>query len=183
MGGLWKRTPLSVPDQPGLRPTPGRVRETLFNWLGQDMTGLRFIDAFAGSGALGLEAASRGAKEVWLVEKDVQLAANLRRTVQKLGAHHVRVDKADAFSVLSQCAGQKWDGVFLDPPFLDGQNDELALRALMAARAAIGPAGWVYLESPREWTAAELLPLGLAPHRQGKAGQVHYALLTVAELS
>ncbi len=183
MGGLWKRTPLQVPDLPGLRPTPGRVRETLFNWLGQDMTGLRFIDAFAGSGALGLEAASRGAKEVWLVEKDVQLAASLRRTVQKLGAHHVRVDKVDAFTVLSQCAGQKWDGVFLDPPFLDGQNDELALRALTAARAAIGPAGWVYLESPREWTAAELLPLGLVPHRQGKAGQVHYALLSAAELS
>lgn len=179
MGGLWKRTPLPVPEQPGFRPTPGRVRETLFNWLGQDMTGMRCIDAFAGSGALGLEAASRGAKEVWLVEHDGPLAANLRLAVQKLGAHHVRIDKADAFTVLGRCAGQAWDGVFLDPPFLDGLNDELTLRALMAARAAIGPAGWVYLESPRAWTATDLLPIGLSPHRQGKAGQVYYALLKV----
>jgi 16S rRNA (guanine966-N2)-methyltransferase len=183
MGGLWKRTPLPVPDQPGLRPTPGRVRETLFNWLGQDMTGLRCIDAFAGSGALGLEAASRGAKEVWLVEQDGSLVTNLRRLLQKLSAHHVRLDKADALNVLARCAGQGWDGVFLDPPFLDGQNDDLTRRALSAAKAAIAPTGWVYLESPREWLAADLLALGLVPHKQGQAGQVHYALLHVAQLA
>ena len=183
MGGLWKRTPLPVHDQPGLRPTPGRVRETLFNWLGQDMTGLRCIDAFAGSGALGLEAASRGAKEVWLVEQDGSLVTNLRRLLQKLSAHHVRLDKADALNVLARCAGQGWDGVFLDPPFLDGQNDDLTRRALSAAKAAIAPTGWVYLESPREWLAADLLALGLVPHKQGQAGQVHYALLHVAQLA
>lgn len=179
MGGQWKRTPLPVPDLPGLRPTPGRVRETLFNWLGQDMTGLRCIDAFAGSGALGLEAASRGAKEVWLVEQDPQLVTKLRATLRKLSAQQVRAEKADAFSVLAACAGQGWDGVFLDPPFLDGQNDDITRRALRAARSAVSPAGWVYLESPREWTNDELAPLGVSRLRYGRAGQVHYALLGV----
>ena len=78
IGGQWKRTRLAVPERPGLRPTPDRVRETLFNWLGQDLAGWRALDAFAGTGALGLEAASRGAAHVWLVEQDAQLAAALR---------------------------------------------------------------------------------------------------------
>src|SRR5215831_17805566 len=78
IGGLWKRTPLPVADRPGLRPTPDRVRETLFNWLGQDLSGWRCVDAFAGSGALGFEAASRGAAAVVLVERDPQLARSLR---------------------------------------------------------------------------------------------------------
>jgi len=177
LGGQWKRTPLPVPDLPGLRPTPSRVRETLFNWLGQDLTGLRCIDAFAGSGALGLEAASRGAKEVWLVEQDAQLVTRLRATLRKLAAQQVQADKADAFSVLGACAGQGWDGVFLDPPFLDGQNDDITRRALRAARLAISTTGWVYLESPREWQADELVALGLARLKYGRAGQVHYALL------
>ena len=177
LGGQWKRTPLPVPDLPGLRPTPSRVRETLFNWLGQDLTGLRCIDAFAGSGALGLEAASRGAKEVWLVEQDAQLVTRLRATLRKLAAQQVRAEKADAFSVLAACAGQGWDGVFLDPPFLDGQNDDITRRALRAARLAISTTGWVYLESPREWQADELVALGLSRLKYGRAGQVHYALL------
>lgn len=184
MGGQWRRTPLAVPDLPGLRPTPGRVRETVFNWLGQEMTGLRCLDAFAGSGALGLEAASRGARQVWLVEKDSGLVANLRKVVTRLlgaSAHatapQVTVEKADALAVLAAQAGQGWDVVFLDPPFLQGQNDVLFVQALRAARAAIHDHGWVYLEAPRPWTADELAELGLVPHRQGKAGAVHFALL------
>ena len=82
IGGQWKRTKLQVPDKPGLRPTPDRVRETLFNWLGQDLTGWRCVDAFAGTGALGLEAASRGAAQVLLVEQDPQLVAQLRPVVR-----------------------------------------------------------------------------------------------------
>ena len=78
IGGQWKRTQLPVADKPGLRPTPDRVRETLFNWLGQDLTGWRCIDAFAGTGALGFEAASRGAAEVLLCEQDAALVAQLK---------------------------------------------------------------------------------------------------------
>ena len=79
IGGQWKRTPLPVANKPGLRPTPDRVRETLFNWLGQDLTGWRCVDAFAGTGALGFEAASRGATQVLMLEQDTTLAAQLRR--------------------------------------------------------------------------------------------------------
>jgi 16S rRNA (guanine(966)-N(2))-methyltransferase RsmD len=178
IGGLWKRTPLSVPDLPGLRPTPSRVRETLFNWLGQDLPGWRCVDAFAGSGALGLEAASRGATEVLMVEQDVALVANLRKVVQKLKASQVKVDRGDALAALQRLAGQGWDLVFLDPPFGDDGNPVLFTRALKAARAAVHDTrGLVYLESPRAWTDDELAPLGLRIQRQGKAGAVHHALL------
>src|SRR3954466_10716767 len=91
IGGLWKRTRLPVADKPGLRPTPDRVRETLFNWLGQDLEGWRCVDAFAGTGALGLEAASRGAAQVVLVEQDPDLVATLRALKAKLGADTVEV--------------------------------------------------------------------------------------------
>src|SRR5436190_5949296 len=89
IGGQWKRTKLPVADKPGLRPTPDRVRETLFNWLGQDLTGQRCIDLFAGTGVLGFEAASRGAAHVVLVEQDPQLVDLLRATRAKLGADAV----------------------------------------------------------------------------------------------
>lgn len=178
IGGLWKRTPLSVPDLPGLRPTPSRVRETLFNWLGQDLPGWRCVDAFAGSGALGLEAASRGATEVLMVEQDATLVANLRKVVQRLKAQQVKVDRGDALAALQRLAGQGWDLVFLDPPFGDDGNPVLFTQALKAARAALHETrGQVYLESPRAWTDDELAPLGLRIQRQGKAGAVHHALL------
>src|SRR5438046_10548348 len=86
IGGQWKRTKLPVADKPGLRPTPDRVRETLFNWLGQDLAGWRCVDAFAGSGALGFEAASRGAADVLMVEQDAQLVAQLRPVQQRIAA-------------------------------------------------------------------------------------------------
>jgi 16S rRNA (guanine966-N2)-methyltransferase len=177
IGGLWKRTPLPVADTAGLRPTPSRVRETLFNWLGQDLRGWRCLDAFAGTGALGLEAASRGAAEVVLVEQEPGLLTALNRVKAKLKADMVRVERGDGVAALRQRAGTGLDVVFLDPPFAEGQNDSLVLSALTAARAAIAENGLVYLEAPRVWTEAELAPLGLALHRQGKAGQVAFHLL------
>lgn len=179
IGGLWKRTPLPVSHQPGLRPTPSRVRETLFNWLGQDLRGLRCLDAFAGTGALGFEAASRGAAEVVLVEQDGALVSALGQVRTRLKADTLRVERGDGVAALRQRAGQGWDVVFLDPPFAEGQNDELVVAALSAARQAIQPGGLVYLEAPRVWTDAELHPLGLGLHRQGKAGQVAFHLLQV----
>src|SRR3954451_9413684 len=96
IGGLWKRTKLDVADRPGLRPTPDRVRETLFNWLGQDLSGWRCVDAFAGTGALGLEAASRGAADVLLVESEGVLVEQLREIVKRLAAEQVRVQRGNA---------------------------------------------------------------------------------------
>ncbi len=177
VGGMWKRTPLPVADVPGLRPTPGRVRETLFNWLGQDLTGWRCVDAFAGTGALGLEAASRGAAEVVLIEHSAALIDSLRQTLIKLQAKHVRLDRADALTTLRRMAGQNWDVVFLDPPFLQGDNEAVFQHALQAAAQVVSPTGLVYLESPRAWTDAELAALGLVATRRARAGVVHHSLL------
>lgn len=179
IGGRWKRTPLMVRDLPGLRPTPSRVRETLFNWLGQDLSGWRCVDAFAGTGALGLEAASRGASEVMLVEQDPTLVRGLVAMVQRLnGDDMVRVLRADAISALHQRQGAGLDIVFLDPPFGEGDaNEALFRQALQAARQAVHADGLVYLEAPRPWDDDELAQLGLQAHRRGKAGQVAFHLL------
>lgn len=177
IGGQWKRTKLPVADRPGLRPTPSRVRETLFNWLGQDLTGWRCLDAFAGTGALGLESASRGAAEVVLVEQDAALLNNLSRIVTKLKAGAVRVERGDGVAALRQRLGQGLDVVFLDPPFAEGQNDALVVAALAAARQAVREDGLIYLEAPRPWLEDELAQLGLQMHRQGRAGAVAFHLL------
>lgn len=177
IGGQWKRSKLPVVDRPGLRPTPSRVRETLFNWLGQDLRGWRCLDAFAGTGALGLEAGSRGAAAVTLVEQDPALCKSLQAAVQRLKAEDVRVERGDGVAALRQRAGQGLDLVFLDPPFADGANEALFTAALQAARQAVGEQGLIYLEAPRVWTEDELAQIGLQAHRQGKAGQVHFHLL------
>lgn len=179
IGGQWKRSLLPVRHAPGLRPTPARVRETLFNWLGQDMAGWRCVDAFAGSGALGIEAASRGALQVTLIEQDVALVRSLRQTVDRLKAQdRVVVRQGDAVSSLRALPAGGLDLVFLDPPFGGEEgNDDLVRAALAAARHAMVSDGWVYLEAPRVWSDEELVPLGLTCFRQGKAGQVAYHLL------
>jgi 16S rRNA (guanine966-N2)-methyltransferase len=176
LGGLWKRSKLPVAERPGLRPTPSRVRETLFNWLGQDLSGWRCLDAFAGTGALGLEAASRGAAEVVLIEQEPGLARSLSSVRDRLKAEAVRVERGDGVAALSLRRGHGLDLVFLDPPFGDG-NAELYLAALRAARWALKDDGFVYLEAPRAWTADELAQIGLQLHRQGKAGAVAFHLL------
>ncbi len=177
IGGQWKRTPLPVPDRPGLRPTPARARETLFNWLGQDLTGLRCLDAFAGTGALGFEAASRGAAEVVLVEQDGVLLTALNRIKTQLKAEGVRVERGDGVAALRQRSGQGLDVVFLDPPFGEGANEALFVAALSAARQALSADGLIYLESQRPWGADELAQMGLQLHRQGRAGAVAFHLL------
>ena len=177
IGGQWKRSKLPVADRPGLRPTPSRVRETLFNWLGQDLRDWRCVDAFAGTGALGLEAASRGAAEVLLVEQDPLLCKSLQATVQRLKAEGVRVERGEGVAALRQRAGRALDLVFLDPPFGDGTNESLFTTALQAARQVVGEQGLIYLEAPRVWAVDELAQIGLQVHRHGKAGLVHFHLL------
>jgi len=174
IGGTLRRSKLPVADVPGLRPTPDRVRETLFNWLGQDLDGWRCIDAFAGSGALGFEAASRGAASVLLIERDPQLAKSLRASQERLHAQAVRVEVADAIAWLRRAPPASVELVFVDPPF----DQDLFAPAVAAAAPVVVPGGFVYLEADRPFDDVALAPLGLRVHRHGRAGAVHFHLLT-----
>ncbi len=174
IGGIWKRTRLSVVDKPGLRPTPDRVRETLFNWLGQDLGGWRCIDVFAGTGVLGFEAASRGAREVLVIEQDAELVDRLRATQARLSASAVRVERGNGLTVLARLAPGAMDAIFLDPPFDAGLYD----KALAACAPVLSPEGFVYLEAPEKWTDERLAPFHLAVYRHMKAGAVHAHLLS-----
>ncbi len=176
IGGQWKRSKLPVADRPGLRPTPDRVRETLFNWLGSDLDGWRCLDAFAGSGALGFEAASRGASEVLLLERDRSLAASLNQSRERLKAAALRIECTDALGWMASCAPQRFELVFIDPPF----DAKLFEPALAAAARLVVPDGFVYLEADREFTDGQVAPLGLAVHRHLRAGTVHAHLLRAA---
>ncbi len=169
IGGMWKRSKLKVADKPGLRPTPDRVRETLFNWLGQDLTGWRCLDAFAGTGALGFEAASRGAKEVTLVEQDAALIAQLHKVQTQLEAGMVQVRRGDGVVAIKQAGPASLEVIFLDPPF----DAPLYAPALGACARALAPQGYVYLEAKSRWTDELLSSMGLAVHRYLKAGAVH----------
>jgi 16S rRNA (guanine966-N2)-methyltransferase len=173
IGGQWKRTKLAVADKPGLRPTPDRVRETLFNWLGHDLTGWRCVDAFAGTGALGLEAASRGASEVLLVEQDPDLVVLLRASQARLQATMVKVERGNGLSTLARLAPASVDLIFLDPPF----DANLFEKALAAAAPAVAAEGLIYLEAPTAWDDAALAPWRLTCLRHLKAGAVHAHLL------
>ncbi|MGZ5196073.1 MAG: 16S rRNA (guanine(966)-N(2))-methyltransferase RsmD [Ramlibacter sp.] len=173
IGGRWKRTKLPVADKPGLRPTPDRVRETLFNWLGQDLTDWRCVDAFAGTGALGLEAASRGAAHVLLVEQDPRLVEQLRALQAKLAATEVKIERGNGLSALAALAPGSIDLVLLDPPFDAGLHE----KALRFAASAVSQEGFIYLEAPSTWDDAALAPFGLSGVRHLKAGAVHAHLL------
>jgi len=173
IGGQWKRSKLPVADLPGLRPTPDRVRETLFNWLGQDLSGWRCLDAFAGSGALGFEAASRGADQVVLLERDRRLAAKLGEVKTRLKAEQVRVEAIDALAWMARCPPDAFELVFIDPPF----DAPLVPPALAAAVRLVVPQGFIYVEAGHALTPEPLAAQGLRLHRQGRAGAVHFHLL------
>ncbi|MFZ2123159.1 MAG: 16S rRNA (guanine(966)-N(2))-methyltransferase RsmD [Rhodoferax sp.] len=177
IGGQYKRSKLQVADKPGLRPTPDRVRETLFNWLGQDLSGWRCLDAFAGTGALGFEAASRGAAQVLLVEQDAALVAQLKRVQTQLKADAVQVVRGEAVAALRHAPAGGLDLIFLDPPF----DSELFEAAVQAAAPALTATGFLYLEAPKRWSDEQLQALGLQLHRHLKAGMVHAHLLKCLE--
>jgi 16S rRNA (guanine966-N2)-methyltransferase len=174
IGGLFKRSKVPVADRPGLRPTPDRVRETLFNWLGQDLTGWRCADVFAGTGVLGFEAASRGAAEVLICEQDPVLLEKIKTLQAKLKADAIRLERGDGVSLLRRLSPGSMQLLFLDPPY----ESALFEPALKAAAQAVHVNGFVYLEAPKAWTDEELAALGLKVHRFGKAGAVHFHLLT-----
>lgn len=171
IGGRLRNSRLEVPDLHGLRPTPERVRETLFNWLAPVIDGARCLDLCAGTGALGIEALSRGAASVQFVERDAQAAQALRANLGRLKADGGQVAALDAEAFL-QGAARPCDVVFLDPPFA------LELWPVLARQLEQGgwlaARGWIYVESPRG--PAPALPPNWQLHREGQAGEVRFAL-------
>jgi len=176
IGGSWRGRRVSFPDAPGLRPTPDRVRETLFNWLQPSIVDSRCLDLFAGSGALGLEALSRGAREVVFVEKDQQCARALQAELKRLGGPlKARVMELGAARFL-RTPGEPFDVVFLDPPFGVGALAEYV--PLLDAGGWVRAGGLVYLESERA-AGAPLLPPHWELLKAKSAGEVGYHLARV----
>lgn len=171
IGGHLRNSRLDVPDLPGLRPTPERVRETLFNWLAPVIDGARCLDLCAGTGALGVEALSRGAAGVQFVERDARAAQALRENLARLKATGGQVAATDA-QVYLQGAAQPFGVVFLDPPFaLDLWTP---LTRQLEQGGWLAPSAWIYVEAPRQ--GAPVVPGNWVEHRQGAAGEVVYTL-------
>jgi 16S rRNA (guanine966-N2)-methyltransferase len=171
IAGKWRSRVIHFPAAIELRPTPDRVRETLFNWLGQRLDGLECVDLFAGSGALGFEALSRGAARVVMVERDRRAAAALRDSAQALDADGARIVEGDALDYLRRAA-ERFDLAFVDPPYASG----LAARALEALPARMRDGGRAYVESAEPLT----FPSPWRALREDRAGAVRYALLELA---
>jgi len=168
IGGEWRRRWINFPALEGLRPTPDRVRETLFNWLGQTLDGKTCLDLYAGSGALGFEALSRGAAQVTLVERDRQVLQALQANAQTLGMSRLELLNADALQFLARDQ-RRYDVIFLDPPFHKGFLP--LLFPLLETR--LNPDGLVYAESEQPLELGQ----GWQVWRQGRAGKVFYYLL------
>ena len=172
IGGQWRGRRLAFPDLPGLRPTPDRVRETLFNWLAPVLPGARCLDLFAGSGALGIEALSRGAAEVVFVERHPLAVRALRDHLDRLHAHGARVEQADALAWLSQ-PGTPFEIALLDPPFGAGGLEPAC--AALEAGGWLATSAWIYLEAAAE-AGMPALPACWVPYREKTAGAVAYRL-------
>jgi len=168
IGGLWRSRILEFPDAADLRPTPDRVRETLFNWLGQDLSGIACLDLFAGSGALGFEALSRGAASTVMVEKNPVALRALRENAQKLGARNLTVVRGDALE-FARDTRSRFDIVFVDPPYRLG----LQAPALALVCGLLAAGGRVYVESPSVFEP----PRGWRTLKSARAGNVHFHLL------
>lgn len=174
IGGRWRGRRLPFPAEGGIRPTPDRVRETLFNWLQPRIESARCLDLFAGSGALGLEALSRGAAQVIFVERNAGSVTALEQNLSVLAAPgHVK--KADAFDFL-QSSKDTFDLVFLDPPFADGHL--MPALKLLQERCLLASDALVYVEAARGELAGSLPP-GWRLHKRGKAGQVEFGLASI----
>ena len=171
IGGQWRSRIVQFPGTPGLRPTPDRVRETLFNWLGQRLDGKACLDLFAGSGALGFEALSRGARRVVMVERDRAAAAALRASARKLAASDVDIVEGDALRYLAN-PRERFDVVFVDPPY----DEHLVPRVLERLAPHLADGARVYAEDDE----ALELPAGWRAVREDRAGAVRYALLEAA---
>jgi len=173
IAGQWRGRKIEVPDKQGLRPTPNRVRETLFNWLAMYLPGSHCLDLFTGSGALGIEAASRGAKEVLLVEKNHDIVQNLRQQKFIFSNNNLDILHADALQFLKGTP-KAFDIVFLDPPF--GQELLLPACRLLEEGGWLSPQALIYLETESDFGNLNL-PRSWQIIRQKKVGQVNVFLV------
>lgn len=171
IGGEWRSRIVRFRPREGLRPTPDRVRETLFNWLGQRLDGLACVDLFAGSGALGFEARSRGASPVVLIEKDREAVAQLSRAAEELGGEGLQIVQGDALAWLARSPA-RFDVAFVDPPYGSGELSA----ALSLLERTLNPDARVYVEAPALVDPPSTQWVRL---REGSAGAVHYALFAV----
>ena len=171
IGGRWRGMPIKFPPVDDIRPSPDRVRETLFNWLQQQIVGARCLDLFAGSGALGLEALSRGAAHVTFVDAEPQIATHLKQTLERLNAPAQTIVTMDAMKFL-KASPQPFDVIFLDPPYA---SDLLERTCTQIANGWLVSKCWVYLECPAD-RSLPALPSGWSMHRSKRAGQVGYHL-------
>jgi len=172
IAGQWRGRKIHFPDIPELRPTPDRVRETLFNWLMPVIEGARCLDLFAGSGALGLEALSRGAGEVVFVDKERKVTSYLQETLALLHSGHAQVVQAGALEYLAGTA-TPFDIVFLDPPYRAALQARCA--AALETQGWLKPDAWIYVEQASD-LPADALPDTWQVHREKRAGQVQYCL-------
>lgn len=173
IAGTWRSRRLPVADGPGLRPTPDRVRETLFNWLAPYVEGAKVLDPFTGAGALTLEALSRGAKTALAMDLNSASIANLKQNLRTLKCDWAEVRLADALAELAKPGPEHFDLVFLDPPF---HQDLLAKScALLEANGWLSEQAWIYTESELAPSALPM-PANWRLHREKKAGIVYYAL-------
>jgi 16S rRNA (guanine966-N2)-methyltransferase len=177
VAGNWRSRLLDIADVPGLRPTSERVRETLFNWLAPRIARARVLDLFAGTGALGLEALSRGAAETVFVESSSVAVATLRKNVAALAACSAHIKNTDAFDYLQRSTDAPFDVVFLDPPFAADNLDELC--RLLAKSSLLAANAWVYLEEDRARVPVTL-PDGWRRLKTKQAGNVRYSLVEAA---
>lgn len=190
IAGEWRGRRIEVAPGTAIRPTPDRVRETLFNWLAPVLPGMHCLDLYAGTGVLGLEALSRGAAESWFVEQDTEAAKALEAVLDRFtgagagqggkqggmqGRSRGRVLRADARSWLAGSPPRSFGLVFLDPPY---QADELGNLCTLLARGWLAPQAWVYLETSRD-RALPALPAGWQVHREREAGEVRFALARI----
>ncbi|WP_137819283.1 16S rRNA (guanine(966)-N(2))-methyltransferase RsmD [Pseudomonas sp. 2FG] len=173
IGGEWRSRQFSFPMAHGLRPTPNRVRETLFNWLAAYVAGARVLDPFAGSGALYLEALSRGASMALALDLNAAAIASLRQALDTLKCGNGQLLQSDALRYLENQPGSAFDLVFLDPPF--GQNLLLPTCTLLEEKGWLADDAWIYTESETPPSGLGL-PGNWRLHREQKAGQVYYAL-------
>jgi len=173
IGGRWRGRKLGVVEAPGLRPTPDRIRETLFNWLAQDCRGARVLDCFAGSGALGFEALSRGALHLVLLERQRQALAGLRADAERLQATAVDIIAGDALQSIDRLEG-RFDIVFVDPPYAEAQL-RLQVFAALQANDCLNCGARLYFE----WPVGESFDLPsptLQWLNRKTAGRVNYAI-------
>jgi len=178
IGGRWRGRRLAIVEAPGLRPTPDRVRETLFNWLAPVIEGARCLDLFAGTGALGLEALSRGASEAVLVDSHAEVSARLREHIRTLGADGAEVVQVEALSYLAAAPAQAFDVVFLDPPYQSGLLGPCC--QALEAGGWLAPGAYIYLETDRA-NPLPALPASWELQRDKTAGDVAYHLARRAD--